>query len=143
MLINFTLVVCMTAALGGRMTWNLLWLPVLGLCLVANVVAFGLPLSALTVYYHDFQYAVPLGVQVWLFASPVAYSATVVDGSMRWIYPLVNPVVGPIESIRRVAAYGVGPDFTALGLSMASTLVVLVGGYVVFRACEPSLVDRV
>ena len=50
---------------------------------VATSLAAGIWLSALNVRYRDVRYAVPFLVQLWLFASPVAYTAALVPPSGR------------------------------------------------------------
>lgn len=65
------------------------------------VVAFGAGtlFAALTVEYRDVQQVFGVLLQLWLFASPVAYPATLVEGSWRWLY-YANPMVGMIDGWR-------------------------------------------
>ncbi|HKW22389.1 MAG TPA: ABC transporter permease, partial [Ktedonobacterales bacterium] len=50
-------------------------------------------------FYRDVRYAVPFLIQFWLFASPVAYPASLVPAKWRWLYGL-NPMAGVIEGFR-------------------------------------------
>ena len=104
-------------------------------------VAIALPFAALAVYYRDFKYALPFGIQLWLFASPVAYPITEVDADLRPLYALVNPVVGMLEGFRRVIALGVGPDWELLGISTLSASVILVAGFHLFKRLEREFAD--
>ncbi len=54
--------------------------------------------GALNVYYRDFRYALPLLLQLWLFASPVAYPLSVVPDSWQWLYLILNPGVSSMRS---------------------------------------------
>ena len=64
-----------------------------------TALAVGIWLSALNVRYRDVRYAVPFLVQLWLFASPVAYSAALVPTEWRPSISL-NPMAGVIEGFR-------------------------------------------
>src|SRR5581483_5153846 len=67
--------------LGGLMlyyhrqpTWPMLWLPAFAVLALAASAGCGMWLSALNVKYRDIRYVVPFLMQIWLFATPVAYS---------------------------------------------------------------------
>jgi lipopolysaccharide transport system permease protein len=107
------------------------------------IVAVTVPIAALALYYRDFKYALPVLIQLWLFASPVAYPLTEVPASVRWIYAIVNPVVGPLDAFSNVLARGTSPDWLYLGLSASSALVLLVVGFHMFKRLEPEFADVV
>jgi lipopolysaccharide transport system permease protein len=128
---------------GANLDWELVYLPLLFLAITLPIVAVTVPVAALALYYRDFKYALPVLIQLWLFASPVAYPLTEVPASVRWIYAIVNPVVGPLDAFRNVLAVGTSPDWLYLGLSTLSALVLLVGGFHVFKRLEPEFADVV
>jgi lipopolysaccharide transport system permease protein len=107
----------------------------------AMVVAFGTGalFSALTVQYRDVHEVFGLLTQLWLFASPVAYPATLVEGAWRWPYHL-NPMVGVLEGWRWTLLDGPAPGRPAL-LSAAVAVAVLVVGLRVFRRSESRFAD--
>ena len=61
---------------SGRIVWLL---PLTVFTLVA-ALAVGIWLAALNVRYRDIGYIFPFLIQLWLFASPVGYSTTIVPG---------------------------------------------------------------
>jgi homopolymeric O-antigen transport system permease protein len=128
---------------GAHITWTVVFLPLLIVAIVLPAVAFAIPIAGLAVYYRDFKYALPFAIQVWLFASPVAYPVTVVSPSWRWLYALINPVVGPLEGFRRVLAVGTTPDWGLLALSALSASVLIVIGQRVFKRLESEFADVV
>ena len=69
-----------------------------GVALLA-ALSVSLWLSALNVKYRDVASVVPLITQLWMFASPVLYPASLVPESIRWYYGL-NPMAGVIEGFR-------------------------------------------
>lgn len=126
---------------GAELGWNLLWVPMLIVLMILPTIAIALPLAALAVYYRDFKYALPFGIQLWLFASPVAYPVTEVSPQWRWLYALINPVVGMLEGFRRVIALGAAPEWGLLALSTFSSTVILVGGFHLFKRLEREFAD--
>ena len=65
---------------------------------LAMVIALslGLWLSTLNVLYRDVGHGLGFLIQLWFFASPVAYPSSAVDDGWRWVYHL-NPVAGLID----------------------------------------------
>ena len=127
---------------GAQVTWTaIVYVPMLLVLIIVPAVAISVPLAALAIHYRDFKYALPFAVQVWMFASPVAYPVTTIDESKQWIYALVNPIVGMLEGFRRVLALGQAPDWQLLGLSTATSVVLLFIGYHVFKRLEGEFAD--
>jgi lipopolysaccharide transport system permease protein len=121
---------------------GLLFLPLFLLLAIAAALSAGIWLSALNVKYRDVRYTLPFLTQVWLYASPVAYSAGLVKGKLALVYAL-NPMAGVIEGFRW-ALLGVGPT-PGLNLlpSVAVTLLLLISGLVYFRRMEQTFADMV
>ncbi len=111
---------------------------------LAAVTAFGVGalLSALNVRFRDIRYVVPFLMQLWLFASPVVYSAELLPDSWRTVYYL-NPMAGVVEGFRWAALGGARPNELSVGLSTLSALVLLVGGVLYFRRMERQFADIV
>ena len=122
-------------------TWLLAPLLALPLALLAGGV--GLALAALNVYYRDFRYALPFVLQLWLFASPVAYPLTVVPEQWRNLYVTLNPAAGILDGFRRALALGELPDPVTLSISVAGCAVVVWLGYRIFKRLEPNFADVV
>lgn len=107
---------------------------------VTMVLGVGLVLSALNVLYRDVRILLPYLVQVWLFATPVAYSMRAVDESAHWLFAL-NPFTGVVEGTRW-AVLGAGNHVPwMLGSSVIWSVVLLLVGAYVFRRLEPSFAD--
>ena len=122
------------------LTWNLLAIP--GLVLVNLLIAIGVSfwISAFSVHYRDFIYALPFLIQAWMYASPVAYASSIVPEQWIALYSL-NPMVGVIEGFRW-ALLGQGEfSWVSFGISLAVGLVVFFAGALVFRRIERSFAD--
>ena len=139
--VAFLLLIGMMVFYGLKPGPSMLLIP-LFLCLaVVTALAMGLWLGALNALYRDVRYVLPFLVQLWMFASPVAYPSSLVPESWRWIYGL-NPIAGVIEGFRW-AILGQGYPSLPLGVSVMSVLLVFVGGLFYFRRVEGTIVDLV
>jgi ABC-type polysaccharide/polyol phosphate export permease len=114
-------------------------LPLCLLGLMASALGTGLLLATLNVRYRDVGSVIGTLVQLWLFASPVAYSSSEIDGPWRWVYAL-NPMAGVIDSLRWAVLDGPAPGPELL-VSAASCLVLLAGGLVYFASAERRFAD--
>ena len=119
------------------------WLlsPFLFVLVAALAVAVATPLAAMNVYYRDFRFAIPFAIQLWLFASPVAYPLSIVPRAWRPAYVLLNPAAGIIDSFSSVLARGTSPTWSYLGASVLGTVVLALVGYRIFKRLEPEFAD--
>jgi len=122
--------------------WEVLTLPLFTLLAVAAALSVGLWLSALNVKYRDVRYTVPFLAQLWLFASPVAYSSSLVPPEWRTLYGL-NPMVGVVEGFRWALLGLPAPPIGMLSASAAATALLLAGGLFYFRRMERKFADIV
>ena len=134
------------AILIGFMAWyrivpgsSIVWLPALMLLALATAAGVGVWLAALNVRYRDVRYVVPFVVQLWMFATPVAYPASLVPARWRAVYGL-NPMAGVIEGFRWALAGGPAPGVITL-VSAAVVVVLIAGGAVYFRKLEGTFAD--
>ena len=85
------------------------------------------------------QYVVPFVVQLWMFATPVAYPASLVPARWRAVYGL-NPMAGVIEGFRWALAGGPAPGVITV-VSAAVVVVLIAGGAIYFRRLEGTFAD--
>jgi len=122
--IAFLLVVGLMVWYRAPLTWSLLAVPLLVLFALATALAVGVWLAALNVQFRDVRYALPFLTQLWMFATPVAYSSTLVPASIRPLYGL-NPLAGVVEGFVTPTALPVAGAL-AVGILVATPFWVLV-----------------
>ncbi len=122
---------------------NAIWaLPLFLVFAILSALGVALWLSAFNVRYRDVNYALPFITQIWFFITPVAYSDQVISENWRLVYSL-NPMAGVINGFRwSLLGAGNGPD-TALWLSAAIALLILVSGLFYFRSMERTFADTI
>ena len=122
------------------LTWHLLLLPVYVLLIVLLALAVGLLISALTVKYRDLRHVLPFMLQFWMFASPVIYPLSKLQGS-RWYWLLTaNPVTGIVEGFRAALSGHAAPLAPVL-VAVALTLALLILALHLFRRLEVTFAD--
>jgi lipopolysaccharide transport system permease protein len=118
---------------------QVLLLPVVVLWAILLVFGLGLAFATVHARYRDAHHALGLIVQVWLYASPVAYPSSLVPADWRWVYAL-NPLVGLLDTTRWVLLAAPAPGLSVLA-SLATTTLALVVGVRVFGRNERRLAD--
>lgn len=138
----FVILLGMMVVYGVVPSWRLIALPFLLLLALAAAFGMGLWLSALNVRYRDVTYIVPFVTQVWLYASPVAYSSSLIPVQWQWLYGL-NPMVGVIEGFRWALLGTTWQPGGQVLLSTVIVIVVLFTGLLYFHRIEDKIVDIV
>jgi lipopolysaccharide transport system permease protein len=86
------------------------------------------------------RYAVPFLIQLWLFATPVVYPASLVPVRYRALFGL-NPMAGVVEGFRWGLLGRGDPPVALMAVSATVALVLLAAGLYNFRRVEHSFAD--
>ena len=136
--------------IGGtslKITPMLLFLPLVIFEMMLLATGLGIIISSVTTKYRDLQMLVGFGLQLWQYATPIAYGLTLVSSSARFskymfLYQL-NPMV-PIVTTFRYALFGVGYfDLTYYLISWAFAIAVFVVGLIMFSKIERTFMDTI
>ena len=105
-------------------------------------LGFGIIISSLTTKYRDLRNLVDFGVQLAMYATPVIYPLSTVQGVWRWMI-LLNPMTSIVE-LFRLAFLGVSSiNPVWLWYTFGFTLIVLMIGIFFFHHVEASFMDTV
>mgnify|MGYP001380105512 CR=1 FL=1 len=127
---------------GIAPTLNALWLPAFLILTLISSLGVSLWLSALNVGYRDVKYMIPFLTQIWMFATPIAYSSSLLSESWRTAYG-INPMVGVVEGFRwALLGTDTKPGFMILVSTIAAVLLLLSGAFY-FRRMEKTFADIV
>jgi lipopolysaccharide transport system permease protein len=126
-------------------TWRIAALPFLILLAVIAAIGPSLLITALTVRYRDVRFVVPFLVQFGLYASPVAYSTSVVydkAGPVWFFFYSLNPMVGVIDGFRWSVIGDTGSFHSAAFVtSLVVSAMLFVAGILYFRKTERAFAD--
>lgn len=125
--------------------WQIALLPLAVAELALLALGCGIIISALTTKYRDLAMLVSFGVQLWMYASPVAYPASMFAGSKVEILYWCNPACPMIEMIRFAFLGPAAAQFRPLmwGISWVTTFVILFVGILLFSRVEKTFMDTV
>src|SRR4029079_10632710 len=137
-----SVLVLMLAYYHVSLTAPALWVAPALLLLAAIALTGSLVLCAVHVRFRDVGVAMPLLLQVWMFASPVIYPLSAVPAGWRKFYVL-NPMVGVVDTFRRAVITGTAPDPAAFGTAIAVAAVALPLAYVWFKQTAATMADSV
>ena len=105
-------------------------------------LGFGILISSFTTKYRDLQMLLGFGVQLWMYASPVAYSVNQVPPQYRDLYDL-NPMVAPIVSFRTMFLSTTPLPIESWLISWTVTFGILLFSLIIFNRVERSFIDTV
>jgi lipopolysaccharide transport system permease protein len=139
--VSFIVLIALMLYYGVKVTGSLPLLFPLILLVTMTTLSIGLWLSALNVQFRDVRYTVPFLTQFWMFATPVAYSSSMVPVKWRTWFGL-NPMAGVVDGFR-CALLGKASPGPMLWVSVAAVVVLLIGGLLYFRRMEATFADIV
>ena len=130
-------------ASGMHPNMGLLLVPLLVVECALMGLGFGLWVSALTIRYRDLRFALPFLTQLWMYATPIVYPASLVVNPHWKLLLWLNPMTAVVE-FNRYAFTGKGsPDLAGLGLSWLVTVIVVVSGLFLFNKVQRTFVDTI
>jgi lipopolysaccharide transport system permease protein len=127
---------------GVSPTRNIMFLPVFVLLTLTTSLGMGLWLSALNVRFRDVRLMLPFLVQVWMFATPIAYPSSLLHEPWRTVYGF-NPMVGVVEGFRWALLGVKTPPGPMVIVSGVVSLLLMIGGAIYFRRMEKTFADLV
>lgn len=135
-----TLFVLLAAYYRIDVTWWTLMVPVFVLMLVLFTLGVTLATSALNVFYRDVTPVVQIGLQLWLYLTPVAYPLSAIDDRFRPFY-LANPLTGVVEGLRAVIVLGREPEWPVIAISAGLIVSIFVAALVLFKSTDKYFAD--
>jgi lipopolysaccharide transport system permease protein len=138
-LVSSTFLLALTLWYGVAWTPRLLAVPFLAVLLMLLAIGVGMILSSLTVTFRDTRFLVPFLMQLWMFATPIIYPASLVPERFRWLLWL-NPMSGITDAFR-AAFLGRPFNLQSLSVSAAIAVVAFIAGIAAFQRVEQKVAD--
>jgi len=117
-----------------------LFIPLILFIQIILTIGVVLLASAICVFYRDLRFVVPLGLQLWMYLSPIIYPLSRVPKRFRMLY-MLNPMASVVDSYRRVILQGEWPQMTYLFLASAVSTVLCLAAYYYFKRAETVFAD--
>jgi lipopolysaccharide transport system permease protein len=120
-------------------TWNLIYLPLFIVLMMAIPAGIGMWLSALAIRFRDVKHAMPFVVRMLIYTAPIVYSASSIPQTYRLLYSL-NPIVGVVEGFR-ACLLGTSVPWFYIWPGIFTALLLLFLGALYFKRMERVFVD--
>jgi ABC-type polysaccharide/polyol phosphate export permease len=120
-----------------------IYAPLFLIPLLACTLGITLAVAAVVVYMRDLRLILPLAIQMGLFVSPVVYSPESLfhSRSLLVAYAFVNPLAPVLDGMRRTILEGMAPDWLPLAVGTVSSVLMLLGGFLLFKRLETGIAD--
>jgi lipopolysaccharide transport system permease protein len=115
-------------------------IPVFLLLLLLFTVGVTLATSAINVFYRDVNPVVQIGLQLWLYLTPVAYPLSAVPDRYRLFF-LLNPLTGVVEGLRAVLVFGREPEWGVVAISAGLIVTIFIGALILFKSTDKYFAD--
>jgi lipopolysaccharide transport system permease protein len=143
LLVGLLIAILAMALFGYLPSVRILALPLLVVYAAMIGLAIAVLVAPLDVYYRDVRFAMPLGLQIVLFLSPVLYSVALVPERLRWLFEL-NPIAVMANGVRWcLLGHGTFPARSAVIESLLLVAALLAIGLWAFVRAEARFADRI
>jgi ABC-2 type transport system permease protein/lipopolysaccharide transport system permease protein len=122
---------------------TVVWVPLLFTVQVAFTLGVTLIMSSLVVYLRDLRHALPLIIQLGLFATPIIYGMDSIPPHLRVLYSALNPLGPIIDGYRRVVLFGQAPAWDLMLPATLTAFFILGIGFIIFKRLETGFTDVV
>lgn len=140
-LISVSVLAVLFAIYGRAPKATTAWVPLILAVQITFTLGVALIASSIVVYARDMLHALPIILQLGLFATPVAYGMSVIPQGFRMIYSFLNPLAPLIEDYRRAVLFGQSPQWAYFFAATTTSVVVVCFGYWVFKRLETRFAD--
>lgn len=105
-------------------------------------LGFGIIITSLTTKYRDLRFLIQFGIQLWMYATPIIYPLSTLDGKLKTI-ALINPMTSIIETFK-YGFLGHGTfNWYYLTYSLIFTIITIFIGILIFNKTEQNFMDTV
>lgn len=151
--INYAILLAMMAYYGIFPSAQIVWVPLLVLYAILISLSIAFVGAAINVYYRDVGAALPLLLNVLMYASPIIYPLSLVQeklldrqaagdwSSSLYLLYTANPLAGLIDSFQRVMLKAQPPDLQVLAPGMIAVALALPLSYLFFKRAETWFAD--
>ena len=127
----------------AQVGWSvyLLWTPVVAADDAAVCHGIGMIVSAAGLFFRDVKYIVEVVLTFGIFFTPVFYDVSMFGSRGKWL--LLNPVAPLLDGLSACMTRHQSPNLAWFAYSLVFSLVVLVGGHMLFKRLEPAFAESI
>ncbi len=139
--VSFAVLALFLVVSTGGLPPTALLLPLVLLPFVVLTLGLAWVLAALGVYLRDIGQLLPPLLSAAMFLSAIFYPLSALPSYAQTLLLWLNPLVFPIDEIRKVLIFGMGPNWPGLALYALVSLAVAILGYAFFQKTRKGFAD--
>ena len=124
-------------------SWGLVFFPLLVIQCALIGLGVGLWVAALTTKYRDLRFALTFITQIWMYATPIVWPASLVVRPSMKILLWSNPLSFIVEYARWMFTGTGTVTLLAATVSIGMTLLLLISGLLIFNRIQRNFVDTI
>lgn len=125
------------------LTWNVLWIPAIGVIEALLIYGIGLILAAVNVYVQDVNNIIQFVLNLLFYGTPIVYSLSVFPSKHILAYMIrLNPLTMIVDASRAVMMDGTAPNFICLGMVLLLGIVLTMFGTWVFDKLQRGFAEE-
>lgn len=140
-LLSFIALFIIILALGGTLSWALLFLPISFMLLFVFAFGVSLVVSIATVFFRDLQHIIIIAMQGIFFLTPIFYKDDVLIGKVAWLVRL-NPVTPFIALFRVPIVEGSMPSGSIIFHATVISIFFIALGIMIFIRLSKKIIFR-
>lgn len=140
-MLSFLTLFLIILAIGGTLSWAVLFIPVAYVLLFLFAFGISLMMSVVTVFFRDLQHIIIIAMQGLFFLTPIFYKRDAISGSIQWLIQF-NPITTFIDLFRTPLYYSTLPSLTVILQAIALVVVAMTLGLFFFLKHEKKVVFR-
>jgi lipopolysaccharide transport system permease protein len=146
-LLGLTVLIPFLIYFGTKLSYTILFLPLLILFQVLFTIGIALIFASINVYFRDVGNLIEILMLTWLFLTPIWYPIKLVlNGAGKYIlFYLLNPMACFVVLYREILLSR-NPDFVvnyAISVILLSTTIIFFAGYYIFYKLEPGFAKEI
>lgn len=142
-LISFAIFLAFLIIIGHYPSGHFLLLPLVYGAQLLLTFGLGMAFSCLNVYFRDIAQLVGITLQILFWGTPIVYTVNILDSPRAVTILKINPMFHLIDAYHNIILYKVFPSWISFGAFAVFSLLVTVGGYLIFRKAVPDVADEI
>lgn len=141
-IISTVIILAFVLIYGMGITQFLIFYPLVLLVQYLLLIGISFIVSSVTVFFRDLQHFIGIALQLLFYATPIVYASNTIPENFQWILKF-NPMTYVINGYRDIFYYQQAPDFTSLLIVLGISIVLCVGGYMIFNKLQRRFAEEI
>ncbi len=125
---------------GVKITPALLMVPFGLICVILFTIGVSFALSSAMVFFRDIQFLWGVFTMIWMYATPIIYSLSILEGTIMYKLQVINPMYHYITFFRTLIISGTSPEPVEYLFCIGFAVVAMLFGGLLFKKTQDKFV---